>query len=228
MIFTFQPLYLLLIVPAFLGWFAQWRLRQIYYRYLKVPNKKGIRGGEVAKVLLSSYNLNLPVLQTKRQMINYYNPQNKTLNFCTNIIELASITSLGIVAHEVEHAVQDKQGFRFMNLRNKLAKSLAIMGQLSPLIFIWGIFFRNIFLVYLGIILLFGMAVFALVSLPVELNASNRALTKLQEIGLSDQQEIKMVAMVLRYAALTYFVEATQRIGTFLFILLLFLMFRKS
>ncbi len=228
MIFTFQPLYLLLIVPAFLGWFAQWRLRQIYYRYLKMPNKKGIKGGEIAKVLLAYHNLNLSVLQNKRKMVNYYNPQNKTLNFCTNIAELASITSLGIVAHEIEHAVQDRQGFRFMNLRNKLAKSLAIMGQLSPLIFIWGMLFRNVFLFYSGIILLFGMVVFALVSLPVELNASNRALKTLQETRLADQEEIKMVTIVLRYAALTYFVEATQRIGTFLFILLLLLMFRKS
>jgi len=228
LIFTFQPFYLLLIVPAFLGWFAQWRLRQIYYRYLKKPNKRGIKGGEVAKVLLAYHNLNLPVWQTKRQMVNYYNPQNKTLNFCTNITELASITSLGIVAHEIEHAVQEQEGFHFMNLRNKLAKSLALMGQLSPLIFIWGMLFRNVFLFYSGIILLFMMVVFALVSLPVELNASNRALKTLQEIGLADQEEIKMVAMVLRYAALTYFVEATQKIGTFLFILLLLLMFRKS
>jgi Zn-dependent membrane protease YugP len=193
-----------------------------------MPNKKGIKGGEIAKVLLAYHNLNLSVLQNKRKMVNYYNPQNKTLNFCTNIAELASITSLGIVAHEIEHAVQDRQGFRFMNLRNKLAKSLAIMGQLSPLIFIWGMLFRNVFLFYSGIILLFGMVVFALVSLPVELNASNRALKTLQETRLADQEEIKMVTIVLRYAALTYFVEATQRIGTFLFILLLLLMFRKS
>jgi Zn-dependent membrane protease YugP len=134
---------------------------------------------------------------------------------------------LGIVAHEVEHVVQEHQGFQLMNLRNRMARILAIMGQLSPLVFVWGIFFRNIFLIYTGLFLLFGMVVFALVSLPVELNASNRALNSLQEIGLADQEEIKMVAIVLRHAAFTYFIGAAQRIGTFLFILLILAMLNR-
>jgi hypothetical protein len=224
---TFKPIYLLLIVPVLLGWFAQWRLRRVYYYYLQIPNKKGKKGIEVAQNLLSFYGLNIPILQTNKQMVNYYNPQNRTLNFCRKIAETSSITSLGIVAHEVEHVVQEHQGFQLMNLRNRIARILAIMGQLSPLVFVWGIFFRNIFLIYVGLFLLFGMVVFALVSLPVELNASNRALNSLQEISLADQEEIKMVAIVLRHAAFTYFIGAAQRIGTFLFILLILAMFGR-
>lgn len=218
---TFQPIYLLLVIPALLGWFAQWRLRQVYYHYLQVPNKKGKNGLEIVRDLLSFYQLNLPVLQTNKKLLNYYNPQNRTLHLCKNIIESPSITSLGIVAHEVEHAVQEERGFMPMRLRNRMAKPLALMGQSSPLVFAWGIFFRNVFLVYMGIFLLIGMVIFSLVSLPIEFNASKRALNTLQEARLADRDEIKMVAIVLRHAAFTYLIGTAQRIGTFLFILLI-------
>jgi Zn-dependent membrane protease YugP len=218
---TFQPIYLLLVIPVFLGWFAQWRLQQVYYHYLQVPNKKGKNGMEIVQDLLSFYQLNLPVLQTNKKLLNYYNPQNRTLHLCKNIIESSSITSLGIVAHEVEHAVQEDRGFLLMNLRNRMAKPLAFMGQLSPLVFTWGILFRNVFLVYVGVSLLVGMVIFSLVSLPIEFNASKRALNTLQEVGLADRDEIKMVSVVLRHAAFTYLIGAAQRIGTFLFILLI-------
>jgi Zn-dependent membrane protease YugP len=157
-------------------------------------------------------------------MLNYYNPQGKTLHLSEKIAEHDSITSISIVAHEVEHALQDKQGCKYMVMRNRMAKSLAIMGQFSPLIFMWGIFFRNAIFIYLGIILLFGMAIFALISLPVELNASKRALQTLKKLEIADKEEIKMVATVLRDASLTYFVGAGQRIATFLFIVMILFM----
>jgi|LDZT01.1.fsa_nt_gi Zn-dependent membrane protease YugP len=219
-----NPIYLLLIIPVFLGWFAQWRVRQSYQKYMKVSNKKGIKGSEVAKALFSHHKLNIPILLTKRPMLNYYNPQGKTLHLSEKIAEHDSITSISIVAHEVEHALQDKQGCKYMVMRNRMAKSLAIMGQFSPLIFMWGIFFRNAIFIYLGIILLFGMAIFALISLPVELNASKRALQTLKKLEIADKEEIKMVATVLRDASLTYFVGAGQRIATFLFIVMILFM----
>jgi uncharacterized protein len=220
----FNPIYLLLIIPVFLGWFAQWRIQRSYHQYLKIPNKKKIKGTEVAEAFLSHHGLNIPILQTKRPMLNYYNPQTKTLHLSEQIAEHNSITSMGIVAHEVEHVVQDKQGCRFMNLRNKMSKTLALMSQFSPLVFMWGIFFRNVIFIYLGVILLFGMAVFAIISLPIELKASKRALKTLKELDIADEEEIKMISTVLRHAALTYFVAAGQRIGTFLFIVLVLFM----
>jgi len=220
----FNPIYLFLIIPIFLGWFAQWRVRQSYQKYLKIPSKKGIKGTEVTKTFLSHHHLNIPILETTSPMLNYYNPQSKTLHLSEQIAENDSITSMGIIAHEVEHAVQDKQGCKFMVLRNKMAKSLALMGQFSPLVFMWGIFFRNAIFIYLGIILLFGMTIFALISLPVELNASKRALQTLKKLNIADQEEIRMIATVLRNAALTYFVGAGQRIGTSLFIVMVLFM----
>jgi len=111
-----------------------------------------------------------------------------------------------------------------MVLRNKTAKFLALVGQFSPLVFMWGIFLRNVIFIYSGVVLLFGMVIFALISLPVELNASNRALKTLKEVELADREEIKMVATVLRFAALTYFAGAAQRMGTFLFIVMILFM----
>jgi len=221
---TFNSIYLLLLIPVFVGWFAQWRVQQSFYKYLNVTNKKGITGTEITQTLLSHHEINIPVLESKRVMVNYYNPQDKTLHISGEVARNKSITSMGIVAHEVEHALQDKQGCRFMVLRNKMAKNLALLGQFSPLVFIWGIFFRNSIFIYLGVILLFGMSIFALISLPVEINASKRALETLKKLKIADKEEIKMVATVLRNAALTYFVGAGQRIATFLFIVMILFM----
>ena len=132
----YKPIYLLLLVPAFLGWFAQWRMKQIYYYYLQVPNKVKKNGMEIVQDLLSFYQFNIPVLVSGKKLLNYYNPQNRTLYLCKNIIKSSSITSLGIVAHEVEHVVQEKQGFKLMSLRNKMAGIFAMMGQLSPVVFV--------------------------------------------------------------------------------------------
>lgn len=216
----FNPTYLFLIIPVLLGWFTQWRVRKIYCQYLKIPNKKKIKGIEVAKFLMSYHHLNLPVLQTKKSILNYYDPKNKTLYLSRQISEYYSITSMGIVAHEIEHAVQDDQGCRFMNFRNKAATTMAVIGQISPLVFMSGILFRKVLFIYLGVMFLFGMVIYALISLPIELNASNRAIRTLKDTGIADQEEIKMVSVVLHHAALTYFAGAAQRIGTFLFIIM--------
>lgn len=217
----YKPIYLLLLVPAFLGWFAQWRMKQIYYYYLQVPNKVKKNGMEIVQDLLSFYQFNIPVLVSGKKLLNYYNPQNRTLYLCKNIIKSSSITSLGIVAHEVEHVVQEKQGFKLMSLRNKMAGIFAMMGQLSPVVFVWGVYFRNTLLIYIGLFLLFGTIIFALLSLPLELNASQRALNTLRKIGLADQKESEMVNIVLKHAALTYIIGAIQGIGIFLFIYLI-------
>jgi len=219
MVFS-NSVYLPLIISMLLGWFAQWRVHQIYFRYGRIPNKRKIKGMEIAKILLAYHRLNIPILKTKKPMLNYYHPQTKTLHLYEQVSENNSITSMGIVAHEIEHAVQDDQGSHFMSFRNKIARLLAAMGQISPLVFLGGILFRSMFFIYLGMILLFGMVVYAMVSLPIELNASNRAVKTLKETGIADQGEIEMVSVVLRHAAFTYFAGAAQRIGTFLFVVM--------
>jgi len=221
-----NPLYLLLIIPALLGWFAQWRVQFIYYQYLKQPNKNYIDGSEVIKIFLTHYQLNLPIVVNKKKLVNYYNPQNKTLHFSNEILESASITSMGIVAHEIAHVIQDKEGCKFMVLRNNLAKNLAILGQFTTILFFWGIIFRHLIFVYAAVLLLFGLTVFAILSLPIEINASKRGLHALNELNIADEHDIKGVSLVLRHAAFTYFAGALQKIGTFLFIATMLLMFR--
>jgi len=218
--------YLLLIIPALLGWLAQWRVQSIYYQYLKEPNKSGLNGSEIVGMFLAYYHLNLPIIANKRKLVNYYNPQNKTLHFSKEILESTSITSLGIVAHEIAHIMQDNEGCKFMVLRKNLAKNLAIMGQFSPVLLLWSIIFRHLIFVYTAVVLLFGLAVFAILSLPIEINASKRGLHTLREMNIADENDIKGVSIVLRHAAFTYFAGALQKIGTFLFIMTILFMFR--
>ena len=221
---SFDLLYLLLVIPFLLGWLAQLRVRQTFYYYLKIPNKKGYTGAQIAEILLNDHKLNIPILETKKPLLNYYNPQSKTLHLSNKIAENPSITALGIVAHEMEHVVQDHQGWKYMHLRNNIAKLLAITGQLSPIFFLWGILFGMSFFIILSVAMLFGMTIFALISLPVELNASRRAIAQLKNLNLADQKELKMASRVLRNAALTYFAGASQRLGTFLFVVMILYM----
>jgi Zn-dependent membrane protease YugP len=129
----------------------------------------------------------------------------------------SSITALGIVAHEVGHAAQDAQGYRFLLAHNWLAKRVSVLAKWSSFIFVGGMLFGNQLLMALGGMLLFGMLVFSAVTLPMERDASRRALAALEQARLNNPEEKKGVEKVLRGAAFTYLAGLSQRLGTFLF-----------
>jgi Zn-dependent membrane protease YugP len=213
-----NPLYLLLILPGLLGWYAQKRVRDIYERYGEVPNQKGADGVEIARSLLTQHGLQaITVERTPGHLTDHYDPQKKVLSLSDGVANGRSITALGIVAHEVGHAVQDAQGYRFMQARTWLAQRVGVLAQWSSFIFVGGMLFGNQMLMALGGVLLFGMLVFSLVALPVERDASRRALASLEQAGLTNPEEKKGVKKVLKGAAFTYLAGIGQRLGTFLF-----------
>lgn len=219
--FLYHPVYLLLIIPALFGWVAQWKVRSTYFYYLEMPNRIGIKGSELATMILTYYHLQIPIFKVKKPMLNYYDPGKKSIYFCERILGTASVTSISIVAHEIEHARQDRDECRYMVIRKRLAKFLAATGQFSPFVFMWGVLFGNTLFVYTGILFLLIMTVFAIVSLPVEINASREGLETLKKLKIASQEEIKLVSIVLKYAAFTYFAGVAQRIGTFFFIVMI-------
>lgn len=212
-----NALYLILIVPALLAWFAQARVRQVYEKYGAQDNNRGVSGLEVARQLLAHHGLTgVEIDRAPGHLTDHYDPESRTLRLSDGVANASSVTSLGIVAHEVGHAVQDAEGYRFMRLRTDMGRRLGVATQWSGFVFLGGMLFGIPLLMALGGVLLAGMAVFSLVTLPVERNASDRALEMLEQTGLAAEKR-EGVRQVLRAAALTYLTALGQRLASFLF-----------
>jgi Zn-dependent membrane protease YugP len=213
-----NPLCLILIVLALLAWFAQARVRAVHEKYSAQPNSQAATGLEVARRLLSHYKLtHVTIERTPGHLTDHYDPQSKTLRLADGVANGSSVTSLGIVAHEVGHAVQDAEGYRFMRVRTDMGQRISVAAQWSSFVFVGGMLFGIPILMALGGVLLAGMIVFSEVTLPVERNASDRALAMLEQTGLSTAGEREGVRQVLRAAALTYLTALGQRLASFLF-----------
>jgi len=214
----FNPWYLLLILPAWLAWFAQDRVQKVYQKYGAQRNSGGRSGLEIAKYLLHHHRLgDVTVERVPGQFTDHYDPQTQTLRLSDAVAGADSVTALGVVAHEVGHAVQNAEGYRPMQVRGKLAERLSQAAGLSSAIFVGGMLFGNPLLMGLGVVMLAAMTFFAVVTLPVERDASNRALAMLDETGLASPGERKGARQVLRAAALTYAAALGRRLATFLF-----------
>jgi Zn-dependent membrane protease YugP len=215
----FDPLYLLLIIPALLGWFAQERVRATYEKQAVRLNSLGLSGLEAAKYLLAQHGLSrVSIERAEGHLTDHYDPQNKTLRLSDDVAHGRSLTALSIVAHEVGHAAQDAQGYRFMRLRTVLGRRISVVTQWSSFILIGGLLLGISILMALGGVMLAGLALFSLVTLPAERNASDRALASLRQMGLAAAEELAGMRRVLRAAAFTYLAGAAQRLGTSLFL----------
>ncbi len=223
--YFWNPVYLIFALPALLlGLWAQSQVQSAYKKYAQVGNRARIRGAEAAQRLLSGQGLhNVNVRQTPGRLSDHYDPRNKTLNLSTGVMNNASVAALGIVAHEIGHAMQDKTNYGPLRLRAGLVPIVNFGSWLGPIIFILGMMFNSEALALAGIIGFGATAVFALVTLPVELDASNRAMKMLDSSGLiTSQDERAGVRKVLNAAAWTYVAALIQALSTLLYYIFLF------
>jgi len=219
--FYLDPLYLVFALPALLlAFWAQMRVRSAYSKYLRVPNARGMTGLEAAQHLLQSHGLgDIQIEGIPGELSDNYDPRNKTLHLSQGVANGRSVASLGIVAHEVGHAVQDQTGYGPMRLRAGIVPMVQVGAWLGPIIFFVGLLlFNSPDLAAVGLILFSLSAVFALITLPVELNASHRALQMLTADGLViDAQEAAGARQVLNAAAWTYVAALVQVLSTLLY-----------
>ncbi len=217
--FFFDPLYLVFALPALLlAMFAQWRVRSTYQKYAKIPNMRGLSGSDAARTLLSASGLRHVNLEgTRGELTDHYEPRSSTLRLSQGVATGKSVASLGIVAHELGHAVQDHEQYLPMRLRASIVPAANIGTYLGPILFVIGFILNLTSLAWLGIILFSGAVVFALLTLPVELDASRRALALLSDNGLVDVRERDGARAVLNAAALTYFAALAQAISNLLY-----------
>ncbi len=221
--FIWDPRYLLFALPALLlAFYAQFRVKSAYDRYSRKPNRRGLNGYEIARILLRSAGLDfIRVEQAPGRLSDNYDPGKKVLRLSRGVAESRSVASLGIVAHEVGHAMQDAAGYAPLRLRSGLVPAVRLGSWLGPIIFFVGFFLSGLTgstaIAWLGLFLFAGTVVFALVTLPVEFNASKRALQLLQTYRLADGQELREAKQVLDAAALTYVAALAQALSTLLY-----------
>ena len=175
-----------------------------YSRYKKKLNNKDLTGYDVARKILDKNKLNdIIILETKGNLTDHYDPARKTIKLSTDIYHGSSIASLAVAAHECGHAIQDKDGYKPMRIRSKIIPTVNICTRIGYLAIIIGAIF-SYKLIEIGIILLLALLAFQIITLPVEFNASKRALNELKTNRFLDKDETKDAKNMLLAAAFTY------------------------
>ncbi|HMN26659.1 MAG TPA: zinc metallopeptidase [Caldilineaceae bacterium] len=220
--FYFDPMYLIFALPALiLGLWAQARVRSAFGQYSRVRSASGITGAQAARRILDLNGLsNVPIERVGGTLSDHYDPRSKTLRLSSAVYETPSLAAVGVAAHEAGHALQDQQHYAPLRLRSVMVPAVQIGSWLGPIIFFIGFLMSGTLgdsLAWLGVILFGATAAFALVTLPVEFDASRRAKQLLVSQGIVAQQEMVGVNKVLDAAALTYVAAALQALSTMLY-----------
>jgi uncharacterized protein len=221
--FYIDPLYLIIAMPALLlGLYAQFKVKSTFNKYLRVPNARGVTGVRAAEVLLSSAGLgHIGIEGTSGSLTDHYDPRGKVMRLSRPVASTASLGGVAVVAHEVGHAVQDATGYGPMRLRSAIVPAVTLGSWLGPILFFVGFLASIPQLALVGVIAFAGTALFSLVTLPVELDASRRAIAMLESTGLVGMDEVPAARQVLNAAALTYVAALMQALSTLLYYALL-------
>ena len=199
---------MILLIPAIiLSIYAQSKVQSAYRTYLNVQNSRGITGAQAAERILQFNDLRIPIYEIQGTLTDNYNPQKGTMNLSPQVYELPTIASMAIAAHECGHALQHATGYSLLNLRNSIVPVANVGSMLSWPLLLIGLMMGNSggFLFNLGIFMFLGVVLFHLVTLPVELDASKRALIQLEALNcFASDEEHAAAKQVLDAAALTY------------------------
>lgn len=222
--YGFDSTYILVLIGVVLSLVASSRVKSTYAKYSQEASLTGMTGAQAAHRILTMAGIyDVSIKHVSGNLTDHYDPRNKTLNLSDAVYGNASVAAVGVAAHECGHAIQHDRGYVPLKLRSSLAPVANFGAKISwPLILIGLLFGGSGTLVQLGI-LMFSLAVaFQLITLPVEYNASGRAMTMLEETGILYREELLKTKKVLNAAALTYVAAAASSILQLLRLVLLF------
>lgn len=222
--FYIDPYYLLLVVPALiLSVIAQIQVKTTFRRYQSVPSRSGLTAAQACRLILDRNNLqNIGVETVAGELTDHYDPRARVIRLSASVAPSTSVAAIGVAAHEAGHAVQYQQNYFPIRVRAAIIPITQIGTSIAPLLLIAGLLFSYQPLVSVGLLGFFLMVVFQLVTLPVEFNASRRALAALSEGGLMEPTEIAQTRKVLSAAAMTYVAALLVSLANFLRLFLLF------
>jgi len=209
----------LLIIPLW----AQMKVRSAYKTYSQVPSSSGMTGAEVARKILDANGLyDVTIEEVHGTLTDHYDPRTKTVRLSSDIYHGYSVAGTAVAAHEVGHAIQDAEGYAFLRFRHALVPVANLGSNLSFFIILAGIIFQSANLLLLGIIFMAAAVLFQIVTLPVEFNASSRAMEQVVSLGIIRNDEERNTRKVLDAAALTYVAAAIVAVIELLRFILIF------
>lgn len=222
--YFFDPRYMLFMLPTLLlALFAQWRVSATYRKYSDVRNAQGLTGADVARVLMRNEGLDYVGVEViPGDLTDHYDPRGKIMRLSAGSSQMPSVAAMAVVAHELGHAQQDKEGYFWLQLRSGIVGIANIGSNLGMILIFVGLMFAtmsrgSLAIAWAGVALMSAAVVFTLVTLPVELNASARARAMLARSGLVTAQEADGVRAMLNAAALTYIAAAAQSVMQLLY-----------
>lgn len=216
-------IYILGFTSIIVTLYANLYINIVYNKYKDVTCKKRVTGKETARTILDSNNLKkVEINKVRGNLSDHYNPSTKEVNLSNDVYSLTSISSIAVASHECGHALQDKDNYTFMIIRSKLVPFVNFSSKFGYIAILIGIIFSLIDLIYIGIVLEIVILIFQLVTLPVEINASKRALIELKRLNLVTEDEADSAKKVLKAAAFTYVASVLTTIIEILRLLLIF------
>ncbi|GGC53109.1 membrane protein [Pedobacter quisquiliarum] len=220
--------YLIAGVMFLVGMIVSNRLKSKFTEYSQIGLRNGLSGREIAMQMLQDNGIyDVRVLSTPGELTDHYNPENKTVNLSPDVYSGRSVSAAAVAAHECGHAVQHATAYSMLKFRSAIVPLVNISSQLSQWIILAGLglmFGRsNPTILLIGILLFSLTTLFTLITLPVEYDASNRALAWLERKGMTTPAEHDKAADALKWAARTYLVAAISSVATLLYYILLFL-----
>ncbi|HWQ80055.1 MAG TPA: zinc metallopeptidase [Anaerovoracaceae bacterium] len=220
----FDPTIIILIPAIIFTFYAQSRVNSAYRRYAGVRNRRGITGAQAARRILDSNGLyDVPIEVSNGRLSDHYDPRKRIMRLSPQVYSEPSIASISIAAHEAGHAIQHANGYAPLSIRNVIAPLAMVVSNLAWPILIIGLmiisagnYFQGNMIFNIGILCYAAAVVFQAITLPVEFNASNRAIRQLSDLGIIYIEESASAKKVLSAAALTYVAALAASIATLL------------
>jgi len=210
----FDPVFLLFMLPGLaLSLWASHRVRSSFKRYSEVPSRSGLTGAQVAEMLCRRRGADgVRIESTPGALTDHYDPTHRILRLSRSVHDGRSVAAIGVAAHEAGHAIQHAHEYAPLRWRSMVVKPASLGSNLGIILAALGLFLNSAGLLWLGVILFGAFVVFTLVTLPVERDASRRAVAALDELGVLDARELEGASTVLRAAGMTYLAAAATAI----------------
>ncbi|WP_375561399.1 zinc metallopeptidase [Bernardetia sp. OM2101] len=219
---VFNSGYILIIIVGLISMGVQYMFRNRFKKYAQTPLASNMSGAEVAERMLNDNGIRgVKIMSVQGNLTDHYSPSNKTVNLSENVYHGRNAAAVAVAAHECGHAIQDAKAYSFLGFRSAMVPVLNITNRFTPFLLMIGVgllFFANIpYVLAIGVLALAVSTLFSFITLPVEFDASRRALKWIEEENIVNPQEYSMAKSALSWAAMTYVVAALSSLATLLY-----------
>ena len=218
-------MYIIMIGFLLLSFIISWRFKSKFNEYSQQMLMNGLSGKEIAEKMLNDHGItDVKVISVEGSLSDHYNPADKTVNLSPDVYHGRSVASATVAAHECGHAVQHATAYSWLNFRSAMVPALSVSSKYMQWILLGGILLLNTFpaLLLIGILLFALTTVFSFVTLPVEFDASNRAIAWLETNNITQRNETETAKSALKWAASTYVIAALSSLATLVYYIMIF------